>query len=296
MTGNFRNYGAFELKRSYQRNVCLAMLISLSLHLCVTLYLFLFSPKTDQYESEKIIRIRTIAQLMAPPPPPSVGDQAGRMEKITEGMLKPSSDSRETQISTKRVYYGEIFGFVYDVSAEGAAAGGDGTGYVQIGVPSKNLLSQIKLVETDRLPECIRSVLPHYPDSAKQNGIEGEVWLQVLVDKNGRVAQVNIFKKSKTDVGFERAALDAAQQWEYRPALSDNKPVAVWIVYTLKFKLKLTFSGKVLRQRYQLTKDTIGQDQHVNVYKFEVYFEKVLVSQTSHRKGENNKTMEVIDA
>jgi TonB family protein len=79
----------------------------------------------------------------------------------------------------------------------------------------------------DRLPECIRSVLPHYPDSAKRNGIEGEVWLQVLVDKNGQVVLVNIYRKSKTSVGFEEAALEAAQQWEYRPALSDNKPVAV---------------------------------------------------------------------
>jgi TonB family protein len=146
-------------------------------------------------------------------------------------------NARETQRLSKGRYYGEIYGMVYDRSAAGALAGSDSAGYIHIGVPSIQSLSRISLVETDRMPECISAVLPPYPESAKESGIEGEVWLQVLVDEYGNVAEVHVIRKSRADAGFEQAAMDAALRWKYRPALCNRKPVAVWIMYTLRFRL-----------------------------------------------------------
>ena len=239
MARNFREYGAFELKRSYQKNLGFGVIGAGLIHIILILSLPLISSILTEPETEKIIRIRTIAQLISPPPPPSISEHIIDMERVAEGTFQPVPDAQERKNPVQKGYYGEIYGVVYDVSAQGSAAGSDSLGYVEIGIPSKHLLAKIELVETDRFPECIKSVLPHYPDSARKNGIEGEIWLQVLVDENGKVREVNVFKKSRTEVGFEEAAVETAWKWEYRPAICNNRPVAVWIVYVLKFKLGL---------------------------------------------------------
>lgn len=238
MTRNFRYYGAFELKQSYQKNFILGIIGAGLIHLILILCLYLIPPIFTKPETERVIRIRTIAQLITPPPPPTITEEKAGTEPVADGAFQPVPKARERNASIGEGYHGEIYGFVYDVSAKGAAAGSDSCGYVEIGVPAKYSLAKIELVETDRFPECIRSVLPHYPDSAKKNGVEGEIWLQVLVDEKGKVREVNLFRKSGAQVGFEEAAAEAAWQWEYRPALCNNKPVAVWIIYALKFKLK----------------------------------------------------------
>jgi TonB family protein len=234
---NFRDYGAFELKRSYQKNLSFGVIGSGLIHTIAIFCLLLISSICTEPEPEKVIRIRTIAQLILPPPP-SISEHVTQREQVSEGTFLPVPTAPDRKNSIRKGYHGEIYGVVYDISAQGAGAGSESLGYVEIGAPPKHLLSTIKFVETDRLPECIRSVLPVYPESARKNRIKGEVWLQVLVDENGKVREVNVHKNSGTKVGFEEAAVDAAWQWEYRPAISKNKPVTVWIIYVLKFKLE----------------------------------------------------------
>lgn len=238
MTQNYKGYGAFELKQSYQKNLIFGVIGAGLIHLILVLSLFFLSPLFTKPETEKVIRIRTIAQLISPPPPPIITEEKALPGGFSDGAFHPVPTARELNTPTRKGYYGEIYGMVYDVSAKGTAVGSESLGYVEISVPAKRLLAKIELVETDRFPECIRSVLPHYPDSAKKDKIEGEVWLQVLVDEKGTVREVNVFRKSGTIAGFEETAVEAAWQWEYRPAICNNKPVAVWIVYALKFKLK----------------------------------------------------------
>jgi TonB family protein len=240
MPGYLRGYGALELKRSYQRNLILGVIISAAIHMIATFSLAYLVRTNDDSDGGRIVVVRTIAQLLSPPPPPFLSESPSRGQTSAGGAFLPLPEARETQMLSKGRYYGDIYGMVYDRSAEGAMAGSNVSGYVQIGVPSRKSLSRIRLVETDRMPECVSAVVPKYPKSAKENRIEGEVWLQVLVDKQGDVGEVRVFRKSKSDVGFEQAAMDAALKWKYRPALCNRKPVAVWILYTLKFRLTST--------------------------------------------------------
>jgi TonB family protein len=240
MASYVRGYGAFELKRSYQRNLILGVIISAAIHMIATFSLAFLVRTNDDSDGGRIVVVRTIAQLLSPPPPPFLSESPSRGQTSAGGAFLPLPEARETQMLSKGRYYGEIYGMVYDRSAEGSMAGSDVSGYVQIGVPSRKSLSRIRLVKTDRMPECVSAVVPKYPKSAKENRIEGEVWLQVLVDKHGDVGEVRVFRKSKSDVGFEQAAMDAALKWKYRPALCNRKPVAVWILYTLKFRLTST--------------------------------------------------------
>ena len=77
-----------------------------------------------------------------------------------------------------------------------------------------------------------------YPDSAKAAGVEGKVRVKVLIDKQGNVREAVVEKGSGTNVGFEEAALTAAKQATWKPAMVKDKPVAIWVSYEIKFQLK----------------------------------------------------------
>jgi TonB family protein len=232
-------YGALELKRSYQRNLTLGISISASVFMIATFSLDLLVHTKGDSEGRRIVVVRSIAQLISPPPPPVITESPSR-QTLAGGSFQPVAGAHDTERLSRGRYHGEIYGMVYDRSAEGAMAGSDSLGYIHIGVPARKSLSRIRLVETDRMPECVSAVVPTYPKFARENRIEGEVWLQVLVDEHGDVGEVRVSRKSKSDVGFEQAAMDAALKWKYRPALCNRKPVAVWILYTLKFRLGST--------------------------------------------------------
>jgi TonB family protein len=245
MSDYLREYGALELKRSYQRNLAMGTTISAAILIIATFGLGFLDRTGNDSDGQRIVVVRTLAQLVSPPPPPVFSQSPSSGQTLPGGTFQSVPKAHDTKRLSKGRYHGEIFGMVYDVSAVGALAGGDSTGYIQIGVPSIKSLAKITLVDTDRMPECISAVLPPYPESAKKDRIEGEVWLQVLVDESGDVGEVRVVRKSSSDVGFEQAAMDAAFKWKYRPAVYNRKPVAVWIMYTLTFRLSSTNQNHV---------------------------------------------------
>lgn len=90
-------------------------------------------------------------------------------------------------------------------------------------------------VLVDVQPSVIKRVEPVYPKDALAKGSEGKVWLKILVDTDGKPAQVEVLKSENEY--FDQASITAARQWLFSPALKDNKPVAVWITLPFKFKL-----------------------------------------------------------
>ena len=84
----------------------------------------------------------------------------------------------------------------------------------------------------------VKSVSPEYPQGALEMGITGTVWLKVLVDETGRIAEAKIVKDSGKDVGFEEAALAAALKTEWKPATVNGRPISVWITYKIDFDIK----------------------------------------------------------
>jgi len=91
-------------------------------------------------------------------------------------------------------------------------------------------------VEVDKYPEVIESGEPIYPEEATKNGIEGKVFVKVLVDKNGNPKKTVILK-SENEI-FNNAAMEAAKKCKFTPATQKGKPIAVWVVLPYKFALK----------------------------------------------------------
>jgi TonB family protein len=90
-------------------------------------------------------------------------------------------------------------------------------------------------VEYDKPPEVINQVQPVYPVAALKDSVQGTVWLKVWIDDLGKVVEV---KMQKSDGKmFDQAAIAAAKQWTFKPAIKKGKPIAVWVSIPFRFKL-----------------------------------------------------------
>ena len=90
-------------------------------------------------------------------------------------------------------------------------------------------------VEVDQQPEVIKKVAPLYPELARKAGLEGAVWVKIWIDTAGKPKQVTILK-SDADV-FNQVTIDAAKQFEFKPARIKDRPVSVWVSLPFKYKL-----------------------------------------------------------
>lgn len=77
---------------------------------------------------------------------------------------------------------------------------------------------------------------PDYPEAARRRGEEGIVRLTLRVAPDGRVAAAEV----TTSSGYgelDRAAIEAARGWRFRPAMRASVPVAAMLTTALHFRL-----------------------------------------------------------
>jgi protein TonB len=84
--------------------------------------------------------------------------------------------------------------------------------------------------------EILRRVI--YPRIALRSGIEGTVYLDLFVDRQGVVRQVTVLKEDPPDRGFGEAAVQAFQGLRGKPGEANGIPVGVRYRYPLRFTIK----------------------------------------------------------
>ncbi|MGP0019353.1 MAG: energy transducer TonB [Candidatus Sulfotelmatobacter sp.] len=80
----------------------------------------------------------------------------------------------------------------------------------------------------------VSKVDPIYPQEAKDSHLQGTVILQVIVDKEGNVANVRLISGHPM---LAPPAIEAVEQWKYRPYLLNGTPVEVDTQVTVNFTL-----------------------------------------------------------
>jgi protein TonB len=90
------------------------------------------------------------------------------------------------------------------------------------------------VVVVDVLPEPAVRVLPEYPEMAREAQVEGTVYLWALVGRDGAVQDVRVIRSVPL---LDRAAADALRRWRFTPALTNGKPVRVWVAVPVRFSL-----------------------------------------------------------
>ncbi len=92
-----------------------------------------------------------------------------------------------------------------------------------------------EFIAVDVNPVPIKKVDPVYPDEARRSGVEGKVFVKVLVDKEGKVKRAVVM--TGPDI-FHEATIAAVMQWVFKPAMLHGKPIAVWVALPFQFKLR----------------------------------------------------------
>jgi protein TonB len=80
----------------------------------------------------------------------------------------------------------------------------------------------------------ITQTRPLYPALARQARIQGNVVLHAIIDKEGKVAQLEVISGHPLLV---QSALDAVKQWRYKPTQLNGDPVEVDTTITVTFTM-----------------------------------------------------------
>ena len=80
----------------------------------------------------------------------------------------------------------------------------------------------------------ITQTRPVYPALARQARIQGNVVLHAIIDKEGKVAQLEVISGHPLLV---QSALDAVKQWRYKPTQLNGDPVEVDTTITVTFTM-----------------------------------------------------------
>lgn len=244
-------YGAWELKVTYQRN----MLFSLALVTGLFATLVLVGWSIGMFSSPPIVVIdnpviRTRGEFTWEPPPPiefdnpPVAGGGGRpaLQDLLEMVIpKAVPDSELTETDEMLIPTREDQGRIVDQHGydgdpgEGTDTGSGVAGFGGNGgtgdFPPSDVFQPL-----EKFPEMISSVQPEYPRLIKDMGVEGSVWVQVLIDTEGKVIKAEILLSSEIQ-SLDDAALEAAWKNRFSPGIQNDHPVPCWVKYEVKFQL-----------------------------------------------------------
>jgi protein TonB len=87
------------------------------------------------------------------------------------------------------------------------------------------------------VPLYDRNPAPVYPAAARRRNLEGMVLLSVLVDCEGKAAEVKLQRGSGHAL-LDGSALDSVRRWRFTPALRGGRPQEMWVQVPVRFELK----------------------------------------------------------
>jgi protein TonB len=227
----FMPYGAPELKEVARKYMVRAVLVGCAAWIVVFLLSLGTSLLMKMRPHETSVIVVPYRELAAPPPltqnePPPQVAVATPVAPPTVGVAVPVPDAEappEQTIASQE----EIA-----TSTPGMDTDGD---KIVVAPPSEDELPKFgEYVYVEELPEAVTKVNPEYPEIAREAGVDGTVMVQALVGKDGKVKDTKVVKSIPM---LDASALAAVKQWVFKPALSNNKPVAVWVAVPVKFTL-----------------------------------------------------------
>ena len=228
-------YGAIELKSVAQKYMMLGLLAGILIcfsgvgtyHLAVWL--------NEDEEPVHMVRIVKYTDLG---PPPSLTNQAAPAVAASGPAVRPSIGVPvpvpDAEVSPEQTIASQT-----ELSQQSAPTvdPGANAGSAQIEQDLKidDDAAPPDFVPYEKEPTVVKRIEPKYPDLALRAGLEGTVYVKVWVDKEGKVRKV-VLLKSDAPI-FEDAAIAAAKQWVFTPAVMQKGPVSVWVSIPFKFRL-----------------------------------------------------------
>jgi protein TonB len=190
--------------------------------------------------------LSTLLIAPPPPPPPPPPPQAAPVKVIkpvarllTQGKLmapraipKDVAIFKEAELPPEPPAGSGVIGGLGGGDILGGLGGGSSAAAPP--PPPKAAPSRIKLGGQVQAAKIVAQPQPLYPALARQARIQGNVVLHAIIDKDGRVGQLEVVSGHPLLV---QSALDAVKQWRYQPTQLNGDPVEVDTTITVSFVL-----------------------------------------------------------
>jgi protein TonB len=239
-----KEYGAYRLRKRYNRNVTISLLIGILIlaTAIITPYLNAKASENKSKRSEKEVQIKMEKldqpneQAPPPPPPPppptDVVQQQKYVPPVVVDSIRPedvkqlmTADQAQTDVKNT-----EVVEVQQQVKEE-----------VQEAEPEQQPF--IVVEEMPEFPggtvELQKWLMEHtqYPEIAKENNIQGKVIVRFCVTPKGGVSQVSVLKG--VDPELDKEAMRVVTTLPpFKPGKQGGKPVPVWYMVPIAFTLK----------------------------------------------------------
>ncbi|MFA6540728.1 MAG: energy transducer TonB [Bacteroidota bacterium] len=235
-----------DLRKAVYRNLEKALAISALIHFILVGTYYAVEYLNSGEDEAPVVKVRIMKYSDLGPPPsitnslsaPVVG--VAKMSRPSFGTPIPVPDAEinpEQTIATQTE-----MSSVSSPIIESDATGGSG-GSIQISDDTKidDEPGMNDFIPVEKSPQIVRSVKPEFPEIARRAGIEGTVWVNILIDKKGKPQKAVIVKEESGGL-FNDVAVAAAMKYQFTPAYMNTGPVKVWVA--IKFSFKLTDPNK----------------------------------------------------
>jgi protein TonB len=183
--------------------------------------------------------------LIAPPPPPPPPPPPAPVKTIVKPvarliqsgkLVQPRAIPKEVAVFKEAELPPDV---INNAGQQGGVFGGiPGQGMVSAAIapppPKPTAPARIKQGGNVTAASIITQTRPVYPALARQARIQGNVVLHAIIDKDGKVAQLEVISGHPLLV---QSALDAVKQWRYKPTLLNGDPVEVDTTITVTFTM-----------------------------------------------------------
>ncbi len=259
-------YGAYDLRRHYDRNVRKATAITLLLCCCfvATAFWGREAPAVGKKYASRAIKIADPIVIEKPKPkvdkPIAMPKQANVAQSRYQP-VKPVEDHKileETPLEAPKYNAGN-----YDIAPSDTS--GTSTAAIDIGTadapsltpppepkpapkpaPEPEPQPQDPVLIAEQMPEFVGGIKAmmeyvqknvQYPNMARDNGIEGTVALRFVVNENGNISDIELLRGIGS--GCDQEAVRVVQSMPtWKPGKQNGKAVKVYFTLPIKFKLE----------------------------------------------------------
>ena len=243
-----KSYGAFFLRHLTKRNTVKALIFIFCLSSVLTGFSYVglgfLKKKSDEVAIERVVTLTEPPPLdeEAPPPaprrtpPPPVRPTV----KFVEMVVKKDEEVAEDEV----ISVDEIKADISTVNQEGDE---DADIVIEeVKVVQQPVVEEKKVYDfLEQMPEYpggVKNLYKYlgdnikYPRMARDNGIEGTVYIKFVVDDKGAVSQAHVVRS--IGAGCDEEALRVVKEMpNWTPGRQNGKPAAVWYTDPVKFTL-----------------------------------------------------------
>ncbi|MEL7532560.1 MAG: energy transducer TonB [Bacteroidota bacterium] len=247
-----RNYGAYDLRRRYQRNVLLGLGLTSALVIAFAFSGTLSSAAAPDSDSNEIVHTFTEVDLppppvtppveLPPPPPPPPAPKIKTLEFLPpDPVPEDDADKSATMHAVDSLKLIKVFGasdqdgeVVDDLPFDFIPGDGEKVPeFIQEIIPDeKDFIFADQEPKPINMAEISKSI--KYPQLMRDAGIEGMVVIRVLVDKSGAYKK-HIVTNSPHPM-LTKEIESHISKLKFTPAIQGKRPIYFWVNIPFNFQ------------------------------------------------------------